>query len=411
MAVAGIYAKRLHRNRIVSGVLVLLLAVVFVACGIFAALPLATLRSLVLDPIGLVVPFSWVLALGVAFVLGGSLMVASQLRSARKMIATIPHTRPPEPSLVEVVAELSDIAGLTVAPPLLVLPSIEPNAFAYGIGRDSSAIAVTQGMIDLLDADELRGVLAHELSHIANEDTRLIALVEAFNQTSATLRRVADRGGFNIGFTDAARYAPFFLGGVGVLYLANRFVPRLAQSPSEAGPTPTTESMSDVGTTLLHLLLGIFLMIAAVVLFFKLAKAGWRTIVYISLFALVGFVPFIEVLANPAIGVLLGCSISRQREFIADANAARLTGDPLALAGALRKLEAHPITTVSHLAGARYALFSPAQVPVPRRWWSRWYATHPTLQARRERLEALASPHKQANRADAKHSMKLSENS
>jgi uncharacterized membrane protein len=62
--VAGIYAKRLHRNRIVSGVLVLLLAVVFVACGMFAALPFATLRSLVLDPIGLAVPFSWVLALG-----------------------------------------------------------------------------------------------------------------------------------------------------------------------------------------------------------------------------------------------------------------------------------------------------------------------------------------------------------
>jgi Zn-dependent protease with chaperone function len=141
---------------------------------------------------------------------------------------------------------------------------------------------------------------------------------------------------------------------------------------------------------LLHVLLGLALMIAAVVLFFKLAKVGWKTIVYISLFVLVGFVPFIEVLANPAIGVLLGCSISRQREFIADANAAWLTSDPLALAGALRKLEAHPITTISHLAGARYAMFSPAQLSVPRRWWSRLYATHPTLQARRERLEALA---------------------
>lgn len=90
MIVAGIYAKRLHRNRVVSGVLVLLLAVVFVACGMFAALPLATLRSLVLDPIGLAVPFSWVLALGVAFVLGGSLMVASQLRSARRRSRRFP---------------------------------------------------------------------------------------------------------------------------------------------------------------------------------------------------------------------------------------------------------------------------------------------------------------------------------
>lgn len=383
--------RRLRRNRIVSGALVLLLGVVFVACGMFAALPLATLRSLVLDPIGLTVPFSWVLALGAAFVLGGSLTVAARLRSARKMIATLPDARPPEdPALVEVVAELSELAALRTTPPLLVLPGVEPNAFAYGIGRDSSAIAVTQGMIDLLDPAELRGVLAHELSHVANEDTRLIALVEAFNQTSATLRRVADRGGLGIGFADAARYAPFLLGGVGVLYLANRFVPRLAESSPEAGSTPGAESPSDVAGTLLHLLIGLFLMIAAVVLFFKLAKIGWKTVVYILLFVLVGFVPFIEVLANPAIGVLLGCGISRQREFVADANAAWITGDPLALAGALRKLEAHPATNVSHLAGARYAMFSPVQLPLPRRWWLRLYATHPTLRARRERLEALA---------------------
>jgi Zn-dependent protease with chaperone function len=389
--VAGIHTKRLYRNRIVSGVLMLLLTVVFVACGMFAALPLATLRSLILDPIGMPVPFSWVLGLGGAFVLGGSFMVLAQVRRAREMIATLPHAQPAaDHALERAITELSNMAGLKIAPPLLVLPSIEPNAFAYGIGRDSSSIAVTQGMIDLLDADELHGVLAHELSHIANEDTRLITLVEAFNQTSGTLRRVADQGGFNIGFTDAARYAPFLAGGVGVLYLANRFVPRLAQSPSEAGATSSAESLNGTATTLLHLLLGLSLMIAAVVLFFKLAKIGWKTIVYISLFVLVGFVPFVEVLANPAIGVLLGCGISRQREFIADANAARLTADPLALAGALRKLEVHPIMTVSHLAGARYAMFSPVQVPAPRRWWARRYATHPTLQARRARLEALA---------------------
>jgi Zn-dependent protease with chaperone function len=393
MLVAGIPTKRLYRNRVVSGVLMLLLGVVFVACGMFAALPLATLRSLILDPIGLTVPFSWVLGLGAAFVLGGLLMVASRLRDAQRMIAMLPQARPAEdPALVQTVAELSDTAGLKVAPPLLVLASMEPNAFAYGIGRDSSSIAITQGMIDLLDTDELQGVLAHELSHVANEDTRLITLVEAFNQTSRTLRRVADQGGFNIGFTDAARYAPFLAGGAAVLYLANRFVPKLAQSPQEAGATSSTESLNGTATTLLHLLIGACLMLVALVLFFKLAKIGWRTIVYISLFVLVGFVPFIEVLANPAIGVLLGCGISRQREFIADANAAGLTGDPLALAGALRKLEAHPITTVSHLIGARYAMFSPVQAPAPRRWWARLYATHPTLQARRERLEALALP-------------------
>src|SRR4029077_15548293 len=260
--VAGIYTKRLYRNRIVSGVLVLLLVVVFVACGMLAALPLATLRSLILDPIGLTVPFSWVLGLGIAFVLGGLFIVVSQVRSAREMIATLPHTRLAEdPALVQAVAKLANMAGLKVAPPLLVFPSKEPNAFAYGIGRDSSSIAVSRGMIDLLGADELRGVLAPELSHIANEDTRFITPVEAFNQTSGTLRRVANRGGFNIGFTDAARGARFLAVGVGVLYLANRLALGLLQGSPEAGSTPSTASLKGLGITMLHLFLGAALLI------------------------------------------------------------------------------------------------------------------------------------------------------
>jgi Zn-dependent protease with chaperone function len=373
------YTSCLRRNRIASGVLALLLGVVFVACGVFAALPLATLRSLILDPSGLTVPFSWVLGLGGAFVLGGLFMVVSQLQSARKLIATLPHARSvDDPALVQAVTELSDIAGLKVRPPLLVLPATEPNAFAYGIGRDSSSIAVTQGMIDLLSAEELRGVLAHELSHIANEDTRLITLVEAVNRTSATLRQVADRGGFGIGFTDAARYAPPLIAGALVLYLANRFGPELAQG-----------SWGDsTFAPLLEALLGVLVMGTALVVFFKLARKGWKALAYMALYVLVGFVPFVELFANPVIGVLLGRGISRQREFIADTNATLLTGDPLALISALRKLEAHPTTTLSQLVGARYAMFSPIEVSVPRRW-SRLYATHPTLRARRERLEAL----------------------
>ena len=385
------YTNCLRRNRIASCVLALLLGVVFVACGVFAALPLATLRSLILDPIGLTVPFSWVLVLGGAFVLGGLFMVVSQLQSARKLIATLPHARPvDDPALVQAVAELCDIAGLKVRPPLLVLPATEPNAFAYGMGRDSSSIVVTRGMIDLLSTEELRGVLAHELSHIANEDTRLITLVEAFNRTSATLRQVADRGGFGIGFTDAARYAPPLIAAVLVIYLANRFVPELVQG-SSGESTSSTPSLGGAFAPLLDALLGALLMGTALVVFFKLARKGWKAFAYMALYVLVGFVPFIELFANPAIGVLLGRGISRQREFIADTNAARLTGDPLALIRALRKLEAHPTTTLTELVGARYAMFSPIQVSsVPRRWWSRLYTTHPTLQARRERLEALA---------------------
>jgi Zn-dependent protease with chaperone function len=164
-----------------------------------------------------------------------------------------------------------------------------------------------------------------------------------------------------------------------VLYLANKFGPKLAQGSSGGDST---------FAPLLEALVGVLLMGTALVVFFKLARKGWKALAYMALYVLVGFVPFVELFANPVIGVLLGRGISRQREFIADTNATRLTGDPLALISALRKLEAHPTTTLSQLVGARYAMFSPIEVSVPRRW-SRLYATHPTLRARRERLEEL----------------------
>lgn len=81
-----------------------------------------------------------------------------------------PLAREQAPDLYDRVASLSDRAEIPM-PTLFVVPTQSPNAFATGRDPNHSAIAVTQGILDLLSAEELEGVLAHELTHIRNRDT------------------------------------------------------------------------------------------------------------------------------------------------------------------------------------------------------------------------------------------------
>lgn len=73
------------------------------------------------------------------------------------------------PKFYNIVKKLSVEAGLPV-PQLYLVPVKTPNAFATGRNPQHSAVAVTQGILDILDDDELEAVLAHEMSHIKNRD-------------------------------------------------------------------------------------------------------------------------------------------------------------------------------------------------------------------------------------------------
>ncbi|WP_236892369.1 zinc metalloprotease HtpX [Desulfoluna limicola] len=77
------------------------------------------------------------------------------------------------PGLHRMVRDISSRAGITNVPGLWLLPSSRPVAFVTG-DRDSSALALSKGILNTLEVDELAGVVAHELSHIAHNDNRIM---------------------------------------------------------------------------------------------------------------------------------------------------------------------------------------------------------------------------------------------
>ena len=95
--------------------------------------------------------------------------------------------------LDNVVGEMAIAAGLP-RPRVYVVPDSDPNAFATGRGPERSSIAVTRGLLDTLDREELQGVVAHEMSHIRNLDIRVMTVVAAMVGAIALLSDWARRG-------------------------------------------------------------------------------------------------------------------------------------------------------------------------------------------------------------------------
>ena len=109
------------------------------------------------------------------------------------------HAAPLDPSdprqrVLDNVVEEMAIAGGLPKPAVFVIPDSDPNAFATGSGPERASIAVTRGLLEKLDRDELQGVVAHELSHVRNYDVRLMTVVAALAGTILLLSDWSRRG-------------------------------------------------------------------------------------------------------------------------------------------------------------------------------------------------------------------------
>jgi heat shock protein HtpX len=267
---------------------------------------------------------------------------------ARRPVST-PISRDQEPDLWRVVENLSIGAGLP-QPSLYVIDSPVPNAFTTGRDPQHASIAVTRGLLSLLDRRELAAVIGHELSHIGNHDISLGTTVA--------------------GVVGAARLP---------LACVTRFAKVLAR---------------------IHPLLGV--VFSCVSLFMLLAIVGLGIVSLISpedlsdgpawvtwwkLAAIVA-PPYVLFVA-PGIASFIRQAISRQREFLADADAVVLTRDPEGLALALAKIGAWTGAALDTQPAVAH-LYIADPLGANAAWWDRIFPCHPPIKARIDLLSRMS---------------------
>jgi len=110
-----------------------------------------------------------------------------------------PVTREQLPEVYDIVERLTKKAGLPM-PRIYVIPAATPNAFATGRNPSYSAVAVTEGILRILDRRQLEGVLAHELSHVRNRDILIATIAAAVAGLIASLGHMIQWGAILGGF-------------------------------------------------------------------------------------------------------------------------------------------------------------------------------------------------------------------
>jgi heat shock protein HtpX len=135
------------------------------------------------------------LVIGLAFT-GGSYWFSDKIaiRAAR----AVPVSEEQMPDYYAVVRDLTTRAKLPM-PRLYVTPDRQPNAFATGRNPEHAAVAVTQGILEICSWPELRGVLAHEISHVGNRDILISSVAATVAMAITMLARMAAWGGLFFG--------------------------------------------------------------------------------------------------------------------------------------------------------------------------------------------------------------------
>ncbi|MBI4665841.1 MAG: M48 family metallopeptidase [Nitrospinae bacterium] len=136
------------------------------------------------------------LGVGVAFIVASVMGAFSWFAGASIILAMSGAkkvTHESDPQLFNVVEEMKIASGLPM-PDVYIIEEDAPNAFATGRDQDHSAVAVTRGLLNKLNRDELQGVIAHEFSHIRNLDIRYAMLVGVLVGATALIADAFLRG-------------------------------------------------------------------------------------------------------------------------------------------------------------------------------------------------------------------------
>lgn len=124
----------------------------------------------------------WLILLAVALLGGDKVLLSSA--GARTI------SKEDAPQLWNVVEEMTLASGLSKMPRVCIIEDDAPNAFACGRKAETSAIAVTSGLLKRLNRDELQGVVAHEIAHIRNHDVRFLTIATVMVGSIAMISEV-----------------------------------------------------------------------------------------------------------------------------------------------------------------------------------------------------------------------------
>ena len=250
--------------------------------------------------------------LGLALVLNGS---AYWFSDRIALAAARAHeVSPAEAPMLYRLADRLAVQYGVPRPKVYVSPDPSPNAFATGRNPKHAAISVNEGLLRILDEEELYGVLAHVFGHVRNRDILISSVVAVIAGAITLLANIAQWG--------------LMFGGYG------------GRNDREQG--------------------------------------GGGAIVAL-----------LTIILAPIAALLIQLAVSRSREYQADRTGAEVSGDPLALASALRKLERATEAIPSQTATPAFAHLYIVN-PLRRQGLSNLFSTHPPIEERIRRLEAMA---------------------
>ena len=161
------FYKQIRQNKIRSILLMLVIVAILGALGYFMGFYFAGDPASALIFVPFAMGFAALLSAGAFFGGDSVVLAASQARQV---------TEQDQPQLMNVVRELSLAANVPM-PKVYLIDDTAPNAFATGRDPEHASVAVTIGLLQKLDREELQGVIGHELAHVANYDIRFSLLV------------------------------------------------------------------------------------------------------------------------------------------------------------------------------------------------------------------------------------------